>query len=318
MEIGKDLLKAKKILEKGGLVGIPTETVYGLAANGFCDTAVVRIFEAKKRPHFNPLILHTDSLEKIGTFVTEVPPLARFLAQKFWPGPLTLILKPTAAVPALVTAGLPTVAVRIPNHPLTLSLLSMLDFPLAAPSANSSGYISPTKPTHLLSGLHTPPSYVLDGGTCQVGLESTIVLPQKEKIIILRQGGLPIEKFENLGIEIDFTSHSASPPQAPGMLSRHYSPHTPIFLGNIADLLKQQAGKKVGILSFKTDYSAAAAATKILSRQGDLSEAARQLFAALRALDGAGTDVILAEPVPNKALGIAINDRLRRAAVPKQ
>src|ERR1035437_8374682 len=197
-KIGIDIEKAKQILQEGGLVAIPTETVYGLAANALNKDAVFKIIEAKNRPHFDPLIIHTDSIEKVKLHVSDFPQWAQQLANAFWPGPLTLLLPKKNSIPDLVTSGLPQVAVRIPNHPLTLQLLKSLDFPLAAPSANPFGYVSPTNAEHVAAQLQGSVDYILDGGPCDVGIESTIVGFEDGKITIYRLGGLAIEDIEKL------------------------------------------------------------------------------------------------------------------------
>lgn len=323
IKTGQDLAKAKHFLESGKLVGIPTETVYGLAGNGFNAKAVASIFEAKKRPSFDPLILHTNSIEKVRGFVKEINPLALQLAKQFWPGPITLILPKKTSVPDLVTSGLETVAVRIPNHPLTLELLSSINFPLAAPSANVFGYISPTRPEHVISGLGDKVDYVLDGGFCQLGVESTIIKAEETSLTVLRKGGMEIEKLEFLDVPITVNEHSSSKPgfqpgwkpTAPGMLQQHYAPRTPIEIGNIETLISEKTtNKKIGILSFEKDYAEIPAISKVLSSSGNLSEAAQNLFTFLRELDNADVDIIFSELVPEHGLGRAINDRLKRAA----
>ncbi len=196
--MGKDILQAKKYLEQGKLVAIPTETVYGLAANALDAGPVAAIFSVKNRPFFDPLIVHVDSLEKARRFVTAIPETAIELADQFWPGPLTILLDKSTLIPDLVTAGLPRVGIRCPDHELTLSLLSQLTFPLAAPSANPFGYISPTTPFHVEQQLGDQVAYILDGGPCQVGLESTIIGWEESKPVVYRVGGCPIEDIEKI------------------------------------------------------------------------------------------------------------------------
>ncbi|MEO1712391.1 MAG: L-threonylcarbamoyladenylate synthase [Bacteroidota bacterium] len=316
MKIGTDLSKAKALLEEGRLVAIPTETVYGLAANALNEEAVLRIFKAKNRPTFDPLIVHTASVEQVRPLLREVPPLAERLFEHFAPGPLTILLPRTHQIPDLVTAGLDTVALRIPRHPLTLELLQSLDFPLAAPSANPFGYVSPTRPDHVAAQLEDQVSYILDGGHAEVGLESTIVqIIDNDRMHVLRKGGLPIEELEAFG-KVEVFQHSTSNPRAPGMLKSHYAPGKPLKLGYLDDLLSEHAGQRVGILAFKQLISEVPEnQQRILSKNGDLAEAARNLFASIRSLDALDVDLILAEWVPEKGLGRAINDRLRRASV---
>jgi L-threonylcarbamoyladenylate synthase len=309
---GTDINIAKALLEKGELVAIPTETVYGLAANGFSETAIIKIFEAKNRPFFDPLILHSNSIEKIKKFVKEIPEPAMRLAKKFWPGPLTLILPKTEQVPDLVTSGLPDVAVRIPNHPLTLELLSQLDFPLAAPSANPFGYVSPTSAAHVKKQLGNKVQYILDGGECSVGIESTIVGFENGRTIVYRLGGLSLEEIETVTGKVDVRINQSSNPKAPGQLKSHYAPRKPLYIGEPVQLLKKFNGKKTGVISFYKKYPGAQSIT--LSEKKDLHEAAHNLFSAIRKLDESDVDVIVAEIFPDEFLGRAINDRLKRAA----
>ena len=229
-QIGTDRQVAKEFLEAGNVVGIPTETVYGLAGNALNPDAVLTIFRVKNRPSFDPLIVHTDSLTKLDQFVTSIPEPARLLADAFWPGPLTLLLPKRALISDLVTAGLTTVAVRIPNHPLTLALLRSLDFPLAAPSANPFGYISPTTAQHVADQLGDQIPYILDGGPAGVGIESTIVGFNDNKATVFRLGGMGLDQIEQIIGPISVQTHSTSNPKAPGMLISHYAPRKPLIL----------------------------------------------------------------------------------------
>jgi len=310
-KIGIDIEKAKQILQNGGLVAIPTETVYGLAANALDKEAVLKIFEAKNRPHFDPLIIHTDNIEKVKQWVAEFPDWALKLAHAFWPGPLTLLL-PKKNIPDIVSSGLERVAVRIPKHSLTLDLLAALDFPLAAPSANPFGYVSPTKPQHVAAQLKDKVDYILDGGDCEVGIESTIIGFEEGKLCVFRLGGLALEDIEEIVGKVEPRLIQSSDPQAPGMLKNHYAPKKPLYIGDIDELLKQNAGKKIGIISFKTDRQIPL--QQVLSAKGSLQEAAHNLFNAIRLLDESNAEVILAEKFPDNFLGRAINDRLHRAA----
>ena len=311
---GRDLAFAKKVLSEGGLVAIPTETVYGLAANAFEEKAVAKIFKVKNRPTFNPLILHTDSLEKVRKFTDSFPELAEKLANAFWPGPLTLLLPKNEQVPDLTNAGLDTVAIRIPKHPLTLELLASLDFPLAAPSANPFGYISPTSAKHVEDQLGGEIEYVLDGGECELGLESTIISVLEGEVYLHRLGGLTIEEIsEVVERDVHVQVNSSSNPKAPGMLKSHYSPSVPLILDEVEDLLTLHQGKKIGVLSFSKNYDAVEY-NFVLSEKGDFAEAAENLYKALRVLDKMDLDLIIAEPLPNVSLGRAINDRLKRAS----
>lgn len=317
-EIGQDLNRAQALLEAGELVGIPTETVYGLAGNGFDEQAVSRIFAAKERPKFDPLILHTDSIEKIEQWVGKLSPQARKLAERFWPGPLTLVVPGTSHIPDLVTSGLPSVAFRIPAHPLTHELLSRLDFPLAAPSANPFGYVSPTSPAHVVRQLGEKVPYILDGGTAGIGIESTIVaLRSPDELRVLRLGGLSLEAIQEVVGRLEVQTHSSSNPAAPGMLKSHYAPRKKLYLGDPDELLSEHAGKSVALLLFQ-DRALPATAFRfkyVLSPSGDFTEAARNLFAFLRELDSLPVELILAERLPEQSLGRAINDRLSRASV---
>jgi L-threonylcarbamoyladenylate synthase len=311
-EISQDIIKAKHLLEAGELVAIPTETVYGLAANALNPDAVVKIFETKNRPHFDPLIVHVASIEHAQSLVVDLPAKAKLLAEKFWPGPLTLLVKKKSIIPDLVTSGLDTVGIRMPEHPLTLELLSTLDFPLAAPSANPFGYISPTTAEHVKSQLGEKIQLILDGGPCEVGVESTIIDCTQKIPVVVRLGGLGVEKIESIIGKVNVNTTSSSKPSAPGLLISHYAPRKPFLLGNIQELLSENSGKKIARITF--DGEPKDELHKVLSTEGSLNEAARNLFKVMRELDETDAEVILAEPVPDHGLGRAINDRLRRAA----
>ncbi len=313
--IGADIQLAIKLLQDDQLVAIPTETVYGLAGNALNDKVVAQIFAVKNRPSFDPLIVHTSSLARLKSFALSFPKTAEILAEAFLPGPLTLLLPKKDLIPDLVTAGSPLVALRIPKHPLALQLLQQLDFPLAAPSANPFGYISPTTAQHVAQQLGDKIPYILDGGACEVGLESTIVGFDNQEVIVYRKGGIPIEAIESLVGRVVVQPHSTSNPQAPGMLKSHYAPRVPLVLGDLELLLKNYEGKKIGIICFKEfPHPLSPHPLITLSPHGDFTEAARNLFAGMRYLDRLDLDVILAELLPEENLGSAINDRLRRAA----
>jgi len=311
-EISQDIIKAKSLLEEGELVAIPTETVYGLAANALNTDAVLKIFETKNRPHFDPLIVHVSSIEQASSLVTDFPSNARLLAEKFWPGPLTLLLKKKQIIPDIVTSGLDTVGIRMPSHPLALELLRTLDFPLAAPSANPFGYISPTSAKHVAAQLGDKINLILDGGESDVGVESTIIDCTQETPVVVRLGGLGVEKIESIIGRVEVNTTSSSKPSAPGLLISHYAPRKPFYLGDIEVLSKQNSDKKVAIISFQGDSRSAL--HKVLSEEGSLHEAAHNLFKVMRELDESDAQIIIAEPVPNHGLGRAINDRLQRAA----
>lgn len=314
-EIGKDIQKGKDFLEKDELVAIPTETVYGLAANALNPIAVAKIFEAKERPTFDPLIVHTHSLNEACKFVTNIHPTLLKLAERFWPGPLTLLLPKKEIIPSLVTSGLDRVGVRVPNHPLTLDLLAQLNFPLAAPSANPFGYISPTTAMHVEKQLGTKIPYILDGGSCEVGLESTIVGEENGEIIIYRLGGLSVDEIETIVGKVSVQLNQSSNPKAPGQLKSHYAPKKPVYIGNLNELQKQYSDQKIGAIVFGNDIKLSESILiKNLSSTKNYQEASANLFSFLRELDEADVDVIITALLPETGLGLAINDRLRRAA----
>ena len=313
--IGTDIRLAKQLLTDGELVAIPTETVYGLAANAMDVRAVTKIFLAKNRPAFDPLIVHVGSLVQARSITRAWPSAAEVLATKFWPGPLTLVLPKIERVPDLVTSGLDTVGVRCPNHPVTLSLLSSLDFPLAAPSANPFGYVSPTTADHVQKQLGEQLPYILDGGPCRVGVESTIVGFEQNRVIVYRLGGLDIETIEDAVGPVSTQTNFSSNPKAPGQLSSHYAPGKQVFLGALNEVLTTYPPEKVGVLAFSNPVGQVPSTNQIiLSPEGRIEEAAQQLFAALRQFDQMDVSIIWAETVPNRGIGRAINDRLRRAS----
>jgi len=310
--IGKNTSIAADLLSKGELVAIPTETVYGLAANALDTTAVAAIFEAKNRPQFDPLILHTYSSEKAMEYVKEFPFELKKLAEAFWPGPLTLLLERQDKVPDLVTSGLSRVAVRVPNHALTLELLKLLDFPLAAPSANPFGYVSPTTTEHVNKQLGDKVSYILDGGHCEVGIESTIIGMEEGKVCVYRLGGLALEEIEKICGKVELKINSSSNPATPGQLKSHYAPMKKVVIGNIENDLARYVNAAVIFfgnknINAKNQFN--------LSATKNLKEAAANLFMALRQMDESNAEVILCELLPEEGLGRAINDRLKRAAV---
>jgi L-threonylcarbamoyladenylate synthase len=315
IEISTDLIKAKKILENNDLVSIPTETVYGLAGNIYSETAIKKIFKTKKRPLFNPLIVHIHDKEELVKIAIEIPEKAAILASHFWPGSLTLVLKKNAAIPDIITAGKDTVAVRVPNHPLTLALLKSLPFPLAAPSANPFGSISPTTAQHVANYFQDDLSLVLDGGKCQNGIESTIIGFEENKAVLYRLGSISIEDLEAVIGAIEIKNNDENAPNAPGMLSRHYAPKTKTILVNdVANEMQKFKGQRIGLLLFQpNDYSFPNTVTEILSETADLKEAMSNLYAAMHRLDKENLDLIIAEKFPNNNLGKSINDRLLRA-----
>lgn len=315
MQENPSLSEAVRILESGNVVGIPTETVYGLAANALNEEAITKIFKIKNRPFFDPLIIHLKNAEEVEKYVSQFPAKARKLAASFWPGPLTLILPKNQNIPDMATSGLSYVGLRVPDHPLTLELLSRLDFPLAAPSANPFGYVSPTTAQHVNDQLGQEVKLILDGGPSRVGLESTIVMFENDtEPVILRLGGLGIEAIEKcIGpVGINIASHSK--PHSPGQLDKHYATQTPLII--IGENYKpENENLKIGALTFKTALPLVHPQNQVvLSPDGSLEEAARNLFGAMRKLDSMDLNLILAEKFPETGLGRAINDRLFRAS----
>lgn len=314
-QIGTDINRAIDLLKANELVAIPTETVYGLAGNALDEEAIAKIYEVKNRPFFDPLIIHTDNLDHISHLVKEIPEVLKKLSKAFMPGPLTILLEKNDLVPDLITAGSEKVAIRIPQHPMTIELLSRLDFPLAAPSANPFGYISPTRASHVNDQLKDKISYILDGGPCQVGVESTIVELRDHQLIVLRKGGITVEALEEFGIEVVVNEVSSSNPIAPGMLESHYAPKVPVVINPKFQTIEKYNIERIGVLAFKKIKNLIPIENQlILSKNGDLQEAAQNLFAYMRILDGMDIDLIITETFPEEGLGRAINDKLRRAA----
>jgi L-threonylcarbamoyladenylate synthase len=314
--IGTDSAYAAELLRRGELVAIPTETVYGLAGNGLNEQAVRRIFAAKSRPLHNPLILHVADAEKLSELVQKMPPLAWQLLDHFTPGPLTLLLPKHASVPDVVTAGLPDVAVRVPQHPVTLELLRQLDFPLAAPSANAFGGVSPTAPVHVMQQLNGRIPYILDGGVCQRGIESTVVGFEDGVPVVYRPGAVSLEEIQRVAPGARLRTPNHAKVASPGLLSQHYSPRTPLRLVEPGQLRADDlAPEQIGVLAL-SQYAPGIPEQQqvLLSPTADLTEAAYNLYAALYKLDALGLKLILAERVPEHGIGVAINDRLTRAA----
>jgi L-threonylcarbamoyladenylate synthase len=310
---------AGRIIRTGGLVAFPTETVYGLGCNAMNADAVAKVFESKQRPQFDPLIVHIADLEQLDVVIQSLPALGQRLMNAFWPGPLTLVLPKQPTIPDLVTAGLSTVAVRMPNHPVAQALIREAGTPIAAPSANPFGYVSPTTAQHVADGLGSKVDLILDGGPCPVGVESTIVSlagPQPE---LLRPGSITIEQLSAVIGSIRRSSSVNETPIAPGQLSRHYATQTPLtILVSVGARPILKDGERAGLLIYSQERESddRFAAVEVLSSSGDLREAARSLFAALRRLDSLGLDRIYAEPCKEEGLGVAIMDRLRRCATP--
>lgn len=315
--IGSDIQFAASLLKAGQLVGIPTETVYGLAARFDDDTAVTAIFEAKNRPAFDPLIVHIGELSWLDKLAIDIPFEARELIKSSWPGPVTVLLKKTERVSDLITSGHPTVAIRMPGHPVTLELIKELGVPVAAPSANPFGYVSPTRADHVEKQLGDKVAYILDGGESSVGLESTIVSFVGPHPVVLRLGGMSIEDLEErMGTRPEIRIATHSNPQAPGQMDAHYATRIPLFhVQDIREEVLKHEGKALALLSFQKPYSDISWIQKeVLSESGNSTEAARNLFAAMRRLDEGKAELILAEHFPEAGLGRAINDRLHRAS----
>jgi L-threonylcarbamoyladenylate synthase len=308
MKSPTEINAAAEALKKGGLVAFPTETVYGLGADATSDTAVAKVFAAKGRPSLNPLISHVHSAEAgfaLGTFSAETKKLVR----AFWPGPLTVVVQRAAGCPVslLASAGLSSIALRVPNHPLALDLLRAVDRPVVAPSANLSGRVSPTTAAHVKRGLGKKVAVILDGGPCSVGVESTVVSFMNERASLLRPGGLSRSDIERvLGHDLLVEADSAQP-HSPGQMESHYAPHAVLRL----DATSPRKGESY--LGFGSHDNG----PYTLSARGDVVEAAANLFRMLHELDGLGVKAIAVAPIPHEGLGEAINDRLRRAAAPR-
>ncbi len=314
--ISSSIQKAKAILMEEDIVAIPTETVYGLAGNIFSEKAIRKIFALKGRPLMNPLIVHIAELEMLHQIASDLPPDALTLAKHFWPGPLTLVLPKKSTVPDLITANKTSVAVRMPAHPVARTLLKELDFPLAAPSANPFKRISPTKAQHVADYFPTGLEMVLEGGTCEKGIESTIVGFEKGKAVLYRHGALAKEAIEALIGKVEEITTNDVAPQAPGMLLQHYSPKTPLILvDDVSEAKKDHLGKKIGLLVFSSPVQDHPKEHQIvLSEKASLEEAASKLYTAMHDLDAMELDLIIAEIMPLHGVGVGMNDRLRRAA----
>jgi len=312
-KIRDQIIKASEIIRGGGLVAFPTETVYGLGADGLNPVAVAKIFEVKNRPTFNPLILHIENKDRLNT-VCDIPSDKVYdLINEFWPGPLTLVLPKKSNVPAIVTGGLDTVAIRMPDNPIALELIKLSGTPIAAPSANLFGQLSPTRAVHVEKQFGDKIDMILDGGKCSIGIESTILLIEKEEVTVLRHGAIPVESLREVIGEIKLFPKKSDRPNAPGQLPFHYSPQTPILMLTLENIEKHK-NQKIGAIFFKGNYSKFNFAREIiLSRNGSLSEAAASLFSTLHKLDDMQLDCILIEPFPPEGLGVALMDRIQKA-----
>ncbi len=310
----KNINEAAGIIKLGGLVAFPTETVYGLGADGINPIAAAKIFEAKKRPAFNPLILHIAEKSWIKKFTDYNDERIDKLINKFWPGPLTFVLPKTNNVPDIITSGNPTVAIRMPNHKVALELIKTSNTPIAAPSANKFGHLSPTDAQHVVKSLGNKVDIILDGGKCSVGVESTILELHKDKIYLLRPGGLSKEDIENEIGKIETGKINKDKPNAPGQLAFHYAPSIPLDFLTEKTILKYEE-KKTAVLFFNENkFSKEFKYAKVLSPSGEMKEAAANLFQFLHEFEKEDLDVILVEPVKEEGLGVAIMDRLKKAA----
>ena len=302
--------KAADCIRKGGVVAFPTETVYGLGANALDPLAVARIFELKERPSFDPLIVHIADLATLPDLVDASDKRIGLLADAFWPGPLTLVLPKKQVIPDIVTSGLPTVGIRMPNHPVALELIRESGCAIAAPSANKFGRISPTEAQHVKK--HLPEAdYILEGGPTRVGIESTIIRLNADGFQILRPGIITASDLVKVLPESAESLTEGLP--APGMLESHYSPKTPFYLYT-PDLAGTLDWSKAGLISYSLPDDPSYAKYIRLTQTDDLKEYASGMFRAMHEMENAGLDCIVAEPVPEEGIGIAIMDRLRKAA----
>lgn len=314
MQISTSIDQATALLLTGELIGIPTETVYGLAARMDNEKAIKRIFEVKNRPQTNPLIIHCHSIDQIKEYCTEFPAPLEKIANHFWPGPLTVLL-PKKNIPDYITAGQQLAAFRIPNHPLTLALLKQLPTPLVAPSANPSNRISPTNTMHVANYFAGKIPLVLDGGECSKGIESTIIGSTEQGILIYRPGTITAaELAEQSGIQVQFVHEKKDQIQVPGTSKLHYSPTTPLFLIEEKQSIPIETTGKIGLITFgETTNHQGYTHFETLSHTRNLGEAAANLYAALHRMDSYSLDKIYCQLLPNEGIGIALNNRLLRA-----
>ncbi len=315
-EVSQNISAAAAFLQNDELVAIPTETVYGLAGNAFSEKAVKSIFETKQRPHYNPLILHFAEKEMMKDFAIDVPDEAQELMKTFWPGPLTLVLPKSNKISDLVSGNLKTVAMRIPNHALTISLLKNIDFPLAAPSANMFGCLSPTSIQHVQNQLNGKIPMILDGGTCEKGLESTIIGFEDGIPKIYRLGAITLEDIINVLPSIVYHENSSEKVLAPGMLPYHYSPNAKLYLVNdLQSALTAFKNKNIGVVTFSSAVADIEKdKLKVLSKNRNFKEASQKLYAALHELDALNVECIIVEKFPEYDLGRTINNRLMKAS----
>ncbi|MCS7257910.1 MAG: L-threonylcarbamoyladenylate synthase, partial [candidate division WOR-3 bacterium] len=301
-----------KIIQNGGLVAFPTETVYGLGASAFNPYAVAKIFKVKNRPNFDPIIVHIADFSELDLLVKACPPKAQKLIEKFWPGPLTVVLPKTSKIPEIVTAGLPSVAVRMPAHPVAHAIIKKARVPIAAPSANKFGYLSPTTAEHVKKQLNGKIDLIIDGGKCTWGIESTVVYFEDDNVTILRHGAIPKEEIEEVIGPVK-TLKKTNRVLSPGTLPKHYAPKTPVII--LTKKTKIDRTKKIGLLAFRPPTKINGFyKVEILSKNGDYIEAAANLFEALHRLDEGNLDLIYAQKVKEIGLGRAIMERLKKAS----
>lgn len=310
MIIGKDIRFAGEQIRKGQLVAFPTETVYGLGADAFNPEAVSGIFEMKERPAFDPLIVHISKLKQLELLCRHLDDTIYKLAEKFWPGPLTIVVEKSDLVPDIVTSGLNTVGIRMPAHPLALELINEANTPIAAPSANKFGMVSPTEPWHVAKQLPGV-NYILDGGRSMVGIESTVIRLIDEGFALLRPGAITKAKLECELPQVDIHDFKKEK-LSPGLLKSHYSPQKPMFLSS--EIKDSVDISKAGLLAFgPSDNSGRYRRVEQLSEKRDLNEAAVNLFSAMHQMENSDVEFIVAEPVPETGIGVAIMDRLKKA-----
>lgn len=310
----EEIIQAKKLLEASELVAIPTETVYGIAANAFDINAINKIYKVKNRPLNNPLIVHLSSSKDIFNVAKSIPDVAQSLIGRYWPGPLTLVLPKNDDIPDEVTSRLDTVGVRVPNHPMTLELLQSIDFPLVAPSANRSNHISPTKAAHVASSLGGNAPFIMDGGSCTKGIESTILGFEEGRVVLYRHGAISKEDIEAFIGEEVIEKTTNEKPITPGNFKKHYSPDTKTILSdNPYKILKELDGVRVGTILMNDPKDIIDVPFRCLSMTGDLKEVSRNLYDALHEFDQMDLELILVERAPYMGLGYSINDRLLRA-----
>lgn len=307
----EEIKRAAEIIKKGGLVAFPTETVYGLGANALNTEAVAKIFEAKERPSFDPLIVHIAKVETLELLTTSRDKRIYLLAEKFWPGPLTIVLPKSSIVPDIVTSGLNTVGIRMPNNPIALDLINYAECPIAAPSANKFGRISPTKARHVKKQLPDI-DCILDGGSSSVGIESTVITLHSDGFVILRQGMITKEDLETVLPCSNEATAKNEEISAPGHIKSHYSPNKPLYI--LGEYTKDLNTSNAAFLSFGSDPEGTYKIIEQLSKDRNLHEAAVNLFEKLNLLEDSDIDFIVAEPLPETGIGIAIMDRLRKAA----